>query len=158
MTENVDSVDLLTRREIEAAIASPLIRAFAEELGSERAFAIAASVIENLGEEAGKALAGFAGGNQLEDLARILPFFSAGGAWEFEPPTSEPGRVAINITKCRYTEMYERLGVKELGFLLSCGRDHALFKGFNPEIEFTRTQTIMEGADHCDFCLSVGRE
>ncbi len=158
MTENIDSVDLLTRREIEAAIAAPLIRAFAEELGSERAFAIAAPVIENLGEEAGKALAEIAGGDQLEDLARILPFFSAGGALEFEPPTLEPGRAAVNITKCRYAEMYERLGVKELGFLLSCGRDRALFKGFNPEIEFTRTQTIMEGADHCDFCFSVSRE
>ncbi len=158
MSGNVDSVDLLTRREIEAAIAAPLIQAFAEELGSERAHAIAARVIENLGEQAGKALASIAGGNQLEDLDRILPFFSAGGALEFESPTTEPGRTAINITKCRFTEMYERLGVKELGPLLSCGRDHGLFKGFNPEIEFTRTQTIMEGADHCDFCLSASRE
>ncbi len=32
MTQNVDSGDLLTRREIEAAIAALLIRAFAEEL------------------------------------------------------------------------------------------------------------------------------
>jgi hypothetical protein len=158
MTNNIDSVDLLTRREIEASIVVPLIRAFVEELGSERAFAIAASVIENLGEKAGKALAEIAGGNQLEDLDRILPFFSAGGALEFEPPTLEPGRAAINITKCRYAEMYERLGVKELGSLLSCGRDRALFKGFNPEIEFTRTQTIMEGADHCDFCWTARRK
>jgi predicted hydrocarbon binding protein len=157
MTEGVDSGDLLTRREIEATIAAPLIRAFAEELGNERAFAIAASVIENLGEEAGRELAGVAGGNQLQDLTKILPFFSGGGTLESEPPTSEPGRHAINITKCRFAEMYERLGMKELGSLLSCGRDEALFKGFNPEIEFTRTQTIMDGADHCDFCWSARR-
>jgi hypothetical protein len=24
-------------------------------------------------------------------------------------------------------------------------------EGFNPEIELRRTQTIMEGAEHCDF-------
>ncbi len=158
MAEDVDSVSLLARREIEASIAVPLIEAFAEEVGSERALAIAARVIESLGEEAGQALAAIAGGNQLEDLDRILPFFSAGGALEFESPTPEPGRTAINITKCRFAEMYDRLGVKELGTLLSCGRDHALFRGFNPEIEFTRTQTIMEGADLCDFCLSERRE
>jgi hypothetical protein len=24
-------------------------------------------------------------------------------------------------------------------------------EGFGPEVEFTRTQTIMQGASHCDF-------
>ena len=47
--------------------------------------------------------------------------------------------------------MYTRLGLAELGGLLSCARDAAMIDGFNPEIAFTRTQTIMEGATHCDF-------
>jgi fumarate reductase iron-sulfur subunit len=158
MSEEIDSVSLLVRREIEASIAVPLIKAFAEELGADKAFAIAGEAIRNLGEEGGKLLADVAGGNQLEDLARMLPFFSQGGALEFEVPDARPGSAVINITRCRFTEMYKRRGMKEFGYLLSCGRDHALFKGFNPEIEFTRTQTIMEGADYCDFCLSVKQD
>ncbi len=30
-------------------------------------------------------------------------------------------------------------------------RDYTLAQGFNPAIELTRTQTIMEGAPFCDF-------
>jgi predicted hydrocarbon binding protein len=26
-----------------------------------------------------------------------------------------------------------------------------MIAGFNPELELTRTQTVMEGASHCDF-------
>jgi hypothetical protein len=47
--------------------------------------------------------------------------------------------------------MYRRLGLADLGGLLSCSRDAALIDGFNPSIAFARTQTIMEGAPHCDF-------
>ena len=34
---------------------------------------------------------------------------------------------------------------------LSCQRDFALAQGFSPEIQLTRTQTLMEGALFCDF-------
>ena len=47
--------------------------------------------------------------------------------------------------------MYESLGLSELGAMLSCGRDAALIEGFNSNISFERTQTILGGASHCDF-------
>jgi hypothetical protein len=47
--------------------------------------------------------------------------------------------------------MYEREGMKELGFCLSCSRDEPFTKGFNPRMKLLRTRTIMEGASHCDF-------
>lgn len=43
------------------------------------------------------------------------------------------------------------LGEPELGFLLVCTGDFAVAEGFGPDIKLTRTQTIMQGADHCDF-------
>jgi hypothetical protein len=61
------------------------------------------------------------------------------------------GAFSFNVTRCRYAEMYRALGVPELGALLSCNRDGALIQGFNPQVEFSRSQTIMEGAAHCDF-------
>jgi hypothetical protein len=57
----------------------------------------------------------------------------------------------FNVTRCRYAELYRALGLEDLGGLLSCGRDAAMIEGFNPDVELTRTQTIMEGASHCDF-------
>jgi hypothetical protein len=38
-----------------------------------------------------------------------------------------------------------------VGALLSCNRDFSLVEGFNPAVKLTRTQTVMEGASHCDF-------
>ena len=47
--------------------------------------------------------------------------------------------------------MYRALGLADLGASLSCQRDFALAEGFSPEIELTRTQTLMGGASFCDF-------
>ena len=58
---------------------------------------------------------------------------------------------AFDVTACRYAEFYKELGEPELGFLLVCSADFDLAEGFGPDVEFARTQTIMQGADHCDF-------
>ena len=57
----------------------------------------------------------------------------------------------FDVTRCQYAEMYHRLGIADLGPLVSCARDAAMIEGFNPAIEFRRTRTIMEGAISCDF-------
>ena len=43
------------------------------------------------------------------------------------------------------------MGEPELGFLLICSADFPTAEGVGPDIELTRTQTIMQGAAHCDF-------
>ena len=57
----------------------------------------------------------------------------------------------FNVTGCRYAEFYKELGEPELGFLLLCSADFPLTEGLSPDLELTRTQTIMQGASHCDF-------
>ena len=54
---DINQIDIMTRREIEARIAGPLIRAYAEEIGEERALAIARMVITRLAREQGAQLA-----------------------------------------------------------------------------------------------------
>jgi hypothetical protein len=145
---------MLVRREIEALISVPMLKAFIAEFGKEKTLEIAKGVIKNLALDAGQFLVEVAGGNQLSDLEKILPLFSQGGAYEFGQPEIGQNKINLDITGCAYAEMYKRHGLEEFGYLLSCGRDFALFEGFNPDINFTRTQTIMEGADTCDFCFS----
>ena len=43
------------------------------------------------------------------------------------------------------------MGLGHIGHLLSCNRDAAFCTGYDPRITMERTQTIMEGAEHCDF-------
>ena len=57
----------------------------------------------------------------------------------------------FDVTYCGYAELYEQMGIKEIGFILSCSRDFPFVEGFNPEIQLNRRKTIMEGAKYCDF-------
>jgi hypothetical protein len=142
---------LLEQREIEARIVGPLIRAFADELGEERAFSIVAQVIQGLARQSGAELARLLGEQTLDAFARTLDRWREKGALEIEILEQSPQRLSFNVTRCRYAEMYRALGLADLGASLSCQRDSALAQGFNPDIELTRTQTIMEGAPFCDF-------
>ncbi|MFO7559415.1 MAG: L-2-amino-thiazoline-4-carboxylic acid hydrolase [Desulfobacterales bacterium] len=155
MTEDINSVNMLVRREIEALVAGPMIKAFSEKFGKKKTETVVKKIIKDLAMESGKMLAAFTGGNKLSDLEKGLPLFAQGGALEFELVEADSEKICMNITRCRYAEMYKKNGMPEFGYLLSCGRDYALIEGFNPDIILTRTQTIMEGAAYCDFCFSL---
>ena len=47
------------------------------------------------------------------------------------------------------------MGLGEIGHLLSCNRDASFIEGYAPGVAMTRTQTIMQGASHCDFRYRV---
>jgi fumarate reductase iron-sulfur subunit len=155
---DMHSVPLIVRREIEALIAAPLIKAFSEEFGKEETLKVAEKVVKNLARDTGKLLSQIAGGDSLEHLKNALPLFGQGGMLEFHIVEDSPARVAMNVNRCKYAEMYAEHGLQEYGYLLSCGRDFALIDGFNPRIRLERTKTIMEGADCCDFCFLFDEE
>lgn len=139
----------LRRREIEAGVIAPLVKAYATELGEERAHAILADTIRKLAVDAGCSAA--AGGTGLVGLKRVVTGWTAGGALELSVLRDDAGGFDFDVTRCRYAELYHALGIPELGPLLSCNRDAALVDGFDPTLTFARTRTIMGGATHCDF-------
>jgi hypothetical protein len=151
MGADLSKIGILTRREIEARIAGPLIKAFMKETGEARGLEIVEEVIVSLAKESGEMLREFLGGNGLEDFAKGMHLWSQEDAVAFDLVEMNPERITMNVTRCRYAEMYRELGMADLGFTLSCARDFAMVEGFNPEIKLERTQTLMEGADHCDF-------
>ena len=142
---------LIEQREIEAQIVGPLIRAFASEIGQERTLEIVRNLIRDLARKSGAELARAVGQQTLEAFAESLDRWRENGALEIDLLEQSPTRLSFNVTRCRYAEMYKALGLADLGGSLSCERDHALINGFNPNVELTRTQTIMEGASCCDF-------
>lgn len=155
MGADLSRINILTRREIEALISGPLIRAFIEEVGRERALTLVGNVIKPLAFETGQRLAKQMGGNSLAALAEGFRAFGAGGAYEMEQVELSETTYAFNITRCQYAAMYRELGMTDLGAILSCSRDFALVAGFNPRMTLTRTKTIMEGYDQCDFRITM---
>lgn len=156
MTADLSQIDLLTRREIEIRIAGPLIRAFIEELGREKALPVLRKAIGSLARADGALLAEKMGGNSADHLARSLGAWSAGGALEIELLELSETKCHFNVLRCRYAEMYEKLGMADEALILFCGRDFDLVKGFNPKMTLVRTQTILEGKGYCDFRITLG--
>lgn len=152
--KDINSVPMLLRREIEARILVPMIKAYEVELGKDRARAIAAQVIKQDANAAGRFLAKRFGGNTLADFEKTLPLMGEGGAIESEVTERNDWTLCFDVTVCKYAQMYRDLGIEEYGVLLSCGRDASLFEGFNPEVTFKRNNTIMEGGARCDFSLT----
>jgi hypothetical protein len=97
------------------------------------------------------------GGCSLQHFEGTLDRWTADEALEITVRESSEETFAFDVTRCRYAEMYRALGIPELGAILSCNRDAALIGGFNPDVTFTRTQTIMGGASHCNFVYTLTR-
>jgi hypothetical protein len=142
---------LIEQREIEARIVGPLVLAFADEFGREKTLEIVRGVIVELARTRGRQLAEDLGQTTLDAFASTLELWKQNDALSIEMLEQTPERLSFNVTRCRYAELYRTLGLAELGATLSCQRDFSLAEGFNPDFRLTRTQTIMEGAAHCDF-------
>ena len=149
--DTLNDVGVLTRREIEARIVAPLIDRLGEEFGRERVVELARAVVVDVARSQGAAMAAALDGNDLDVLAASMDNWTKGDALEIDVVEQADGVFAFNVTRCRYAEMYKALGIPELGALFSCDRDGTMIEGFNPDINFERTQTIMGGASHCDF-------
>lgn len=151
MTADLSKVPLLARREIEARIVAPVIEALAPVCGRDKALEGVREAVAGLSRAWG---AEMAAGNEERGLAvldTLVELWSFDGALEVRELGHDDTRYDFDVTRCRYAEMYRELGLAELGLAMSCQRDFAFFEGFNPRIKLTRTQTIMAGADHCDF-------
>jgi predicted ArsR family transcriptional regulator len=143
---------ILERRRIEAEFAKSLLGALERHLPREQARTMLAEAIVAMARDAGAAMAKEAGGAaDLVAFAALLPRWQQDNALAIDFLVRSPERLDFNVTRCRYAELYRELGVPELGAILSCNRDGEFCRGYNPAIRMQRTQTIMQGAAHCDF-------
>jgi hypothetical protein len=148
MTE--PTVTHIERRKIEAGVIIPLLQAFQRAIGPEQANAIARDVILELARKDGARWAAQFGCD-LAGLEQVTGIWANGGAQEIAAGERSDAVLSFSVTRCGYAEYFKALGLAELGFLVHCNRDFAMVEGFSRDISLTRTQTIMQGASHCDF-------
>jgi hypothetical protein len=145
-------VPVIEQAKIQAQVLVPLVKVLQAELGEDRANAIVRKALgdtyRRLGEEWWRAQGAMSFG---ENMASAFAMYAAGDALDYQVVKQSEDSFEIDVTGCRYAEFYKELGVPELGFLLVCGSDFPMAEGFDPNIKLTRTQTIMQGASHCDF-------
>lgn len=146
------NIPLIEQVKIQAQVLVPLVKALQAELGEERANAIVRKALGDLYRKYGeKWWRSQEARNLGEKIASAFEMFAAGDALQYEVVKKAPDTFEVNVTECRYAEFYKKIGARELGFLLTCSADFSHAEGLGPDVQLNRTQTIMQGASHCDF-------
>jgi hypothetical protein len=145
------NIPQIEQTKIQARVLIPLVKAFQAEVGEERANEIVRNALDDVARRTGNGANSFLKGNPVEKVIAGLPIPAAGNALDIDVLSETSEAFEFNVTGCRYAEFYKQLGEPQLGFLFSCGGDWAMAEGLSPDLELTRTQTIMQGAPHCDF-------
>lgn len=141
----------LERVKIHSEILLPLFRLLRSELGEEKASNLLRAAVREYAEALGRRAGAAASGTPLHKLACMLPMFAAGDALEIEPLRENEHELSLNVRRCEYARYFQELGEVAFGKMLTCEIDPTLTAAIDPGLTLDRTQTIMEGADHCDF-------
>jgi hypothetical protein len=145
-------VPVIQQAKIQAQVLVPLVKALQAELGEARANALVRAALGDIYRRYGEAFWRTKNEKNLGTImASGLATFARDDALDFRVIEQSQDAFAFDVTGCRYAEFYKALGEPELGFLLVCSADFPMAEGFGPDIKFMRTQTIMQGASHCDF-------
>ena len=145
-------IPLIEQVKIQAQVLVPLVKSLQAELGEERANAIVRKALGDLYRRYGEKWWRTREAHDLgEKVASAFEMFAAGDALEYKVVKKTPDTLELNVTECRYAEFYKKIGAPELGFLLTCSGDTGFFQPEGFGANLTVTQTIMQGASHCDF-------
>ncbi len=150
---------MLERRRIEAAILKHVYDTLkgshgAAVAGQTVADAVRSSSVEQAAEFAAKV----GGKTSMQTFIDRQELWTRGGALEREVIEQSDTKYRFNVTRCKYAEMYRDMGLGEIGHLLSCQRDGTVCEGYDKRLTLKRTQTIMQGAPHCDFDYSYDKD
>ncbi|RVM35706.1 L-2-amino-thiazoline-4-carboxylic acid hydrolase [Sinorhizobium meliloti] len=145
-------IGILARRRIEAGIIAPIYEEMRRQIGEEKARSILDTAIRQAAIKAGKDFAAKTpGGTTLRTFQELQDLWTQDDALVIEVTKATDEEFHYNVKRCRYAETYREMGLGHIGHLLSCNRDGVFCVGYDPRITLERTQTVMEGASHCDF-------
>jgi hypothetical protein len=146
-------IPLIEQIKIQARMLVPLVKSMQAELGEERANDIVRKAMGPLFRKYGESWWRSQGAGNFEQKmdSTFGKLYGAADALKYEVIRKTPEAFEVNVTGCKYAQFYEKIGAPELGFLLTCSADFDHAEGFGAGVQLTRTQTIMQGASHCDF-------
>lgn len=149
---HIQGLSMIDKRRIEAEI----LKHVYDELKASHGVAVAQRTVgeavrRSAVEQAERFAAQSPEGTSLQAFIDMQALWTQDGALEIEEVGRSADTYAFNVTRCRYSEMYKAMGLGEIGHLLSCQRDGTFCEGYDKRLKLDRTQTIMQGASHCDF-------
>ena len=136
---------MLDAVKIQARAVIPIVKALEREIGKARTHALVGDAIAQ----------DYANRQSRRIAARNI--HPADGKTENVFPVEShvvdhtPTTFGVDMTTCKFAQYFREIGEPEIGALLTCGVDFANEALLRPDWKFERTQTLMQGAPHCDF-------
>ncbi|MCG8570878.1 MAG: L-2-amino-thiazoline-4-carboxylic acid hydrolase [Spirochaetes bacterium] len=97
------------------------------------------------------------GRNDIEGLKQTLWTWVKEAGFEYHYEEKEEG-TQFTVTYCPLAEMAKKIDAADWGYHCYCADDEHIVAGFNPEMSFKRTKTLMEGHDCCDHFYSIKKK
>ena len=146
-------LSLLEKTRIQAQVLVPLLRALRAELGTDKADAIVRQALRDWSKQLFAAVgAGVDGGPRRKWAAMHTAMAEITQRdVTIEMIRHDKEALEFDITQCRFAEFFRALGEPELGALLLCETDVDIAAAGGDEVDFSRAQTIMQGAPSCTF-------
>ncbi len=155
-----NEIPLLDEIKMQTDVIIPIMRILRKELGKEKAAALISdalrpyirSVYHKIGERKS--------GTPFEKWEKVWDDIRPriGDNVEREFIINDETSRDYNVKRCRFAEFFKELGDPELGMIMMCDFDYYIAEIGDPVVKLTRTQTIMEGAEHCDFCYRFNKQ
>jgi hypothetical protein len=167
MSENKNQestqIPMLEQRRIEALIVKNIFEVLVDRHGEKEAKQAITIAIKNAAIEQGnnfrtKHINKHGDEPSLLDFSELGRLWEMGGALKRKVHIKTNEKLEYDIIHCAYADMYKEMGLAHIGDLLSCNRDGTFCIGYNPKMKLKRSQTIMEGADFCDFRYEISKD
>jgi hypothetical protein len=155
-SEDISTMDQVV---IQAQVLLPLARALREEIGEPRTRELLSVAIEEASRARIRDQAEQLEGSPLEKFQAMMDRSARvnGPQLELEVHEMKPELLQFDVKSCKYAELFQALGETEIGAMLLCAGDAYVAEVGGPAVEFSRSQTLMQGASHCDFCYRIDR-
>ena len=156
---NEKMIPLFDEVKLQAQILVPIINELRIELGKKKADVLIGKAIRPYVRSVYHKIGEQKSGKPLEKWEKVWDEIRPriGNDVEREYIRNDDSAREYNVNRCRFAEFFKEIGEPELGTMLMCDFDYYIAEIGAPSVELTRTQTIMEGADHCDFCYAFKR-
>jgi hypothetical protein len=153
------NLSMLEKRRIEAEILGHVFEVLKASHGKDAAMQTIGDAVRRSSIEQAQRFA--AAGEQptsLQSFVKLSALWESDDALKIEVRKHTDTRYDFDVVRCRYAEMYQAMGLGDIGHLLSCQRDGTFCEGYDPKLKFSRSQTLMQGASHCDFHYVYGSD
>jgi hypothetical protein len=85
-------------------------------------------------------------------IERFIPSYERWRSQNVAIKVDDNKKLIMRVSQCKWAEVMEGLD-RDLAHAMICNSDFKNATIFNEEFILTRTQTLMQGADYCDFCF-----